>query len=119
MEDFASWMNIKEEKTDDKSLCVSVKIEDKHLNGHGTGHGGFLYAICAQAIWIYMGRIGKNGVGMDGNVHYYRPAQPGDTLYAYVTERKVGKRVGNFLIELKNQDGKLIVDTMLETMFSD
>lgn len=119
MEDFASWTGMKEESTEDKSLCVSVKIEDKHLNGHGTGHGGFLYAVCAQAIWVYMNRIGRNGIGMEGNVHYYRPAMPGDTVYAYVNERKVGKRVGNFFIELKNQDGKLVADTMFETFFRD
>lgn len=119
MEKYAEYLGIKEENTEDKSLCCSITVSEHHLNGHGTVHGGFLYSLCAQAVFVYMMRIGRNGVGMDGNIHYYRPANAGDTLYAYVSERKVGKKTGNFLIELKNQDGKLVVDTMLEAMFLD
>lgn len=119
MQNFPSTVDIKEEKTDDKTLCASLQVTEKHLNGHGTVHGGMLYSLCAESVFIYMVRMGRKGVGMDGHVHYYRPANVGDTLRTYVHERKVGKKVGSFLIEVKNQEGKLVVDTMLETMFLD
>lgn len=119
MSNFPQSVQIKEIITENKSLCCSVEITEAHLNGHGTVHGGFLYSLCAESVFVYMGRIGRKGVGMDSNIHYYRPAQLGDTLTTFVTERKVGKKVGNFLIEVKDQNNKLVVDTMLEAMFLD
>ena len=100
-------------------LTLTVRIQEKHLNAHGMAHGGVLYTICDQAVAAFDIAIGRNGVGMDGSMHYYRPAQNGDVLKAVVTNRKMGRRTAYHLVELINQDGKLIGDCTFTSMYLD
>ncbi len=110
---FADFLSLK--GTDGK---YSFEILADHLNGHGTAHGGILYSLCAEAIAMYLGDIEKrDGVGAEGSIHYYKAAKPGETLTITVTPRKVGKRMGNYLIEIKNENDQLIADSMFTVAF--
>ena len=100
-------------------IVLTVEITDKHLNAHGMAHGGVLFSICDQAVAAYDIAIGRDGVGMDGSMHYYRPAKKGDVLKAVVTNRKMGKKTACHLVELINQDGKLIGDCTFTSMYLD
>ena len=100
-------------------IVLTVEITDKHLNAHGMAHGGVLFSICDQAVAAYDIAIGRDGVGMDGSMHYYRPAKKGDVLKAIVTNRKMGKKTACHLVELINQDGKLIGDCTFTSMYLD
>jgi len=100
-------------------LTLTVTIQDRHLNAHGMCHGGIMFTICDQAVAAYDIAIGRNGVGMDGSMHYYRPAKKGDTLKATVTNRKMGKKTACHLVELCNQEGKIVADAMFTSMYLD
>lgn len=102
---------------DDNSLSLVLDTNPSHMNMHGTIQGGMQYIICDTAIGAYLIHINRPGVGMEGSIHYHRPAKNGDTLTATVYERRVGRRTGAFTVELKNQDGKLIADTYFSVMF--
>ena len=104
---------------EDGKLTLTVEITEKHLNAHGMAHGGVLYSICDQAVAAYDIAIGRNGVGMDGSMHYYRPAKKGDVLKAVVTNRKMGRKTACHLVELINQEGKLIGDCSFTSMYLD
>ena len=104
---------------EDGKMTITVTIQDKHLNAHGGAHGGILYTICDQAVAAYDIAIGRDGVGMDGSMHYYRPARKGDVLKAIVTNRKMGRKTGNHFVELVNQDGRLIADAVFTSMYLD
>lgn len=95
---------------------VIMEIKDAHLNTNGTVHGGILYALCDQAIGTYMAYKRVDARGMDGQIHYYRPANRGDILQGMAYVRQAGKRVTVFFVELKNQDGKLLADGMFTAM---
>lgn len=101
----------------DDSFAVVMNVEATHLNMHGTVHGGILYTLCDQAVGAYVTYKKKKGVGMDGNIHYYRPAQKGDILTATAYERKSGKKIGVYFVELKNQENKLLADALFTTMY--
>lgn len=103
----------------DNSFSVVMEARDVHLNTHGTVHGGILFALCEQALSAYIAYNGLEGVGLDGNIHYYRPALEGDVLTATAYERKGGRRVGVYFVELKNADGKLLADGLFTAMFTD
>lgn len=103
----------------DGSFSVVMQVRDIHLNTHGTVHGGILYALCDQALGAYVTHKRLEGVGLDGSIHYYRPAFEGDVLTATAYERKGGRKIGVCFVELKNQDGKLIADGLFSAMFVD
>ena len=58
-------------------------------------------------------------VDMDGNIHYYRPANKGEILTATAHERKSGKKTGIYFVELRNQDDKLNADGLFTAMYLD
>ena len=104
---------------EDGKMTLTMTVQDKHLNAHGKCHGGIMYTICDQAVAAYDIAIGRDGVGMDGSMHYYRPAQKGDVLRAIVTNRKMGRKTACHFVELINQDGKIVADAMFTSMYLD
>lgn len=103
---------------DDNSLSVVLKTKKHHMNYHNTIQGGIQFMVCDTAIGAYLIHINRLGVGMESSIHFYRAAKEGDTLTATVYERKCGKRVGTFLVELKNQEDVLIADVTYSVMFN-
>ena len=98
------------------SFSVVMEAGDRHLNAFGSVHGGILYTLCDQASGAYFIYKHQKGIGMDGSIHYYRPAIKGDVLTATAYERKSGKRACVYFVELKNQDGKLLADGLFTAM---
>lgn len=103
----------------DDSFSVIMEVRDIHLNTQGTVHGGILFTLCDQAVGAYLTFKKKKGVGMDGNIHYYRPANKDEILTATAYERKSGKKTGVYFVELKNQNNKLIADGLFTAMYLD
>lgn len=99
------------------SFSVVMEVGDIHLNTQGTAHGGILFTLCDQTVGAYLVYKKIKGVAMDGNIHYYRPAQKGEILSATVYERKSGKNTGVYFVELKNQNNKLIADGLFTAMY--
>lgn len=103
----------------DDSFSVIMEVKDIHLNTQGTVHGGIIFTLCDQAVGAYLTFKKIKGVGMDGNIHYYRPANKGEILTATAYERKSGKTTGVYFVELRNQNDKLIADGLFTTMYLD
>ena len=96
----------------DNMLVVTVQMRKDFLNTEGVVQGGILYTICDQAMAVYALSTGRGGVGTEGSIRHYRPALGEDVLKAVVTCRKSGKTTSHYLVELYNQDDKLIADAM-------
>ena len=92
-------------------------VTEEHLNFHGTFHGGMIYFYALEALSQYMVLMDQEGVGMEGSIHYYRAAKPGDALKACIHERKVGRTVGTYSVEVLNETGKLVADSLFTIMF--
>lgn len=115
----AALLGIEKALVTDESFAVVMEIKAAHLNTQGTVHGGILYTLCDQAVGAYIVYKKRNGVGIDGSIRYYRPAKEGDILTAEVFERKSGRRLGVFLTELKDQNGKLLADCAFTAMYQE
>ena len=98
---------------------MNFTVEEQHMNAHGTCHGGFLYYFCNEAVAGACTAAGRAAVGANGSIHYYRPANLGDTLTATATLRKSGKRMGTYFVELTNSSGKLICDALFDVAYVD
>ena len=92
-------------------------VTENHLNFHNTFHGGMIYFYALEALSQYMVLKDQEGVGMEGSIHYYRAAKPGDRLKACIHERKVGRTVGTYFVEILNEAGKLVADSLFTIMF--
>ena len=112
-----TFLGINKAMVTDDSLSVIMEVGAVHLNTQGFVHGGILFTLCDQAVGTYLVYKKREGVAMDGNIHYYRPAQKGETLTATAYERKSGKTTGVYFVELKNQDDKLIADGLFTAMY--
>ncbi|MBR1796505.1 MAG: hotdog fold thioesterase [Clostridiales bacterium] len=100
----------------DPSSASFVPTEE-HVNINGVVHGGVLFFLCDDLIGHYVTAQGLKGAAADSNMHFYRPATVGKRLTARVNERKTGKRLGTYLIDIKDEDGRLIADVMFTVAF--
>lgn len=86
------------------------------VNINGVTHGGVLYYLCDEVIGRYITAIGRKGAAAEAGIHYYRPVKIGTQLTAVITERKAGKRLGTYLVELKSGD-LLMADAIFTISF--
>ena len=96
----------------DDLLVATVQMQENYLNTEGVVQGGILYTICDQAMAVYALSNGKDGIGMEGSIRHYRPAFAEDILKVVVSCRKNGRTTSNYLVEVYNQEEKLIADAM-------
>ncbi len=99
------------------TLEYTTTEEDKNING--TVHGGILFYVCDEAIGRYVKHIGRIGAAADANIHYYRPVHVGQTIRTVLQARKSGKKLGIFLVEARDEEGKLLADSLFTVAFLD
>ncbi|MCQ2507611.1 MAG: hotdog fold thioesterase [Dorea sp.] len=102
---------------DGEKFRLSMTPNEKNANVNGFVHGGIIFTLADESIGRYVTKQGRVGAAADADIHYYRPAKIGEKLTATVNERKVGKKLGIYLIEVTNPAGKLVADAMLTIAF--
>ena len=110
-------LDIVQESTE--PFVISFVPGEEHANINGTVHGGILFYISDDIIGRYVTHMGRVGAAADSSIHYYRPGIVGKKLFATIFERKIGKRLGTFLVELKDEDDKLICDSIFTVAFKE
>lgn len=98
---------------------VSYQPNDSNVNINGSIHGGVMFYLCDDAIGRYVTSLGRVGAAADASIHYYRPGKPGEKMIATVLERKIGRRLGVLLVELRNEAGVLLADSVFTVAFND
>ncbi|MDO5154853.1 MAG: hotdog fold thioesterase [Eubacteriales bacterium] len=102
-----------------ENYAISLIPNEKNANVNGVVHGGIIFLLADEAIGRYVTSLGKKGAASDSNIHFYRPAMVGEKMTATVLERKIGKKLGVYLVEVKNEAGKLIADVMITVVFAE
>jgi len=88
---------------------VSLLIDDKMTNFHGTTHGGIIFSISDMAFAAACNSHGKTAVALNVSICFVRPSFPGDILVAEAKEIQNGSKTALYTIEIINQKtGKLI-----------
>ena len=98
-------------------LVLSFLPTEAHANVNGFVHGGYLFYLCDELVGRYVTAGGRKGAAAEGSIHYYRPAALHRKLLASLQERKVGRRLGTYLVELRNEEGVLIADALFTIAF--
>lgn len=100
-------------------FCISLCPSEKNVNVNGSVHGGVLFLICDEVIGRYVTALDRKGAAADADIHFYRPAAANERIFATVRERKVGRKLGIYLVELTNEKQKLLADAMFTVAFAE
>jgi len=87
---------------------VGMSVRDDMLQGHGTCHGGFLFALADSAFALACNSYNDATVAIGCSIDYIAPAQLNDTLTADCREQSRSGRTGNYDVRIENQHGQLI-----------
>ncbi|MBA3232642.1 MAG: hydroxyphenylacetyl-CoA thioesterase PaaI [Propionibacteriales bacterium] len=83
---------------------VSMTIRDDMTNGHGTAHGGFIFALADSAFAFACNSYNERAVAQACDIVFAAPARLGDTLVADATERHRFGRNGIYDIRVTCDD---------------
>lgn len=87
---------------------LSMPVRADMLQGHGTCHGGFLFALADSAFAMACNTYNDATVAQGCSIDYVAPAFEGDVLQARCIEQSRSGRTGNYDVRIENQQGQLI-----------
>jgi acyl-CoA thioesterase len=87
---------------------VEMRLRDDMLNGHGTGHGGLIFALADSAFGVASNSRGRRAVAAGCTIEFLRPAMPDDVLTATAGEQAVAGRAGVYDVRVENQHGDVV-----------
>ncbi|MFN3277209.1 MAG: hydroxyphenylacetyl-CoA thioesterase PaaI [Paracoccus hibiscisoli] len=89
---------------------LSMTIMPDMVNGHGTAHGGFIFALADSAFAFACNTVDQRSVGQQASITYLAPARAGERLTATATERARQGRSGLYDVTVTGADGTLIAE---------
>ena len=89
---------------------LSMQVTKAMCNGHGTGHGGYIFTLADSAFAFACNGYNNRAVAQHCSITYVAPTHEGDRLVATAREVERFGRNGIYDIRIANQDGKLIAE---------
>lgn len=87
---------------------LSMRVRDDMIQGHGTCHGGYLFALADSAFAFACNSYNDATVAIGCSIDYVAPAREGDELIAHAFEQSRSGRTGNYDVRIENSQGQLI-----------
>ena len=86
---------------------TALTVEERHLNFHGTPHGGAVYALADAAFAAASNSRGETAVALETNVSYLAAAAVGDRLTAVAEETHAGGSTAEYSVEVTGEDERV------------
>ena len=83
---------------------LSMRVEARMLNGYGTCHGGFIFALADSAFAFACNTDGAVSVASHCSIAYLRPVREGEVLVASAKERQREGRQGIYDVGVSSGD---------------
>jgi acyl-CoA thioesterase len=90
------------------TASLSMTVRPDMVNGHGTCHGGFIFALADSTFAYACNSANQRTVAAGVDINFVAPAHLGDRLNATGIARQQGGRSGVYDIEVKSHEDKLI-----------
>ena len=90
------------------SARVEMNVRVDMIQGHGTCHGGYLFALADSAFALACNSYNEATVAIGCSIDYIAPARAGDTLSAVCIEQSRSGRTGNYDVRIENHQSQLI-----------
>ncbi|NHN49115.1 hydroxyphenylacetyl-CoA thioesterase PaaI [Halostella sp. JP-L12] len=86
---------------------TTLTVEERHLNFHGTPHGGAVYALADAAFAAASNSRGETAVALETNVSYLAAAEVGDRLTAVAEETHAGDSTAEYGVDVSTEDERV------------
>lgn len=83
---------------------LAMEVSEAMTNGHGTAHGGFVFALADSAFAFACNSRGDKAVAQHCQVTYLRPGRAGDRLVATAHEVALSGRSGIYDVSVSAGD---------------
>jgi acyl-CoA thioesterase len=87
---------------------VRMTVRADMLNGHGTAHGGMIFALADSAFAYACNSHNRAAVAQGASILFLGPAKPGENLIAEARETALAGRSGAYAIEVRAGDGRVV-----------
>jgi acyl-CoA thioesterase len=89
---------------------IAMTVTKAMTNGHGTCHGGFIFALADSAFAFACNTHGPRSVAQQCAVTYIAPGYEGMRLIAEGVERQRGERSGITDVTVRDEAGNIIAE---------
>lgn len=105
---FSQWLGLEKISVQSGKCSMQFVIKKEMLNGHGSVHGGVLFAACDSVFAFACNSNNDVSVALDVSITYTKPAFEGD-LVKIVAERVYhGYKIGLYDVKAFQENGDLI-----------
>jgi acyl-CoA thioesterase len=87
---------------------MSMPVRADMLNGHGSCHGGFIFALADSAFAFACNSHNMTTVGAGCTIDYLAPGRLNDVLTAVAQEQALAGKSGVYDVQVSNQDGRIV-----------
>lgn len=87
---------------------VRMAVRDDMIQGHGTCHGGFVFALADSALAFACNGYDFTAVAANCSIDFLAPVRLGDTLTATAREQARAGRTGVYDVAVTNQQGTVV-----------
>src|SRR3954470_10772508 len=81
---------------------VALTVEERHVNGHGICHGGYLFFLADAALAYACNSYGTSAVAAGADITFLRPVTLGAELVAEAVERARTGRSGLYDVTIRD-----------------
>ncbi len=106
----ARLIGVKLDKVGPGTASASLKVKDKHLNGHKICHGGIIFTLADFAFAFACNSHNQVAVAQNNSIHYLKPGALGETLTANATETARSGRNGVYDVTVSGKGGRKIAE---------
>ncbi len=89
---------------------LAMTVSKAMTNGHGTCHGGFIFALADSAFAFACNSHGPRSVAQHCSIAYLAPGRLGMRLVAEASERQRGERSGITDVTVRDDAGAIIAE---------
>jgi acyl-CoA thioesterase len=87
------------------TVQLAMRVRPDMLNGHGTCHGGMVFALADTAFAYACNSYGTAMVAAGASIEFLAPTAAGERLIATATETSRGERSGIYDVTVRGESG--------------
>lgn len=104
---FAEYVGIELLEVEKGKAKTRMEINENHLNGIGTVHGGALFTLADFTFAVAANSYGNVTVAINANISFMKAAKSG-YLFAEAREISRNPKISTYTIDITDDEGKLL-----------
>jgi len=89
---------------------ATMTVNENMVNGHGMGHGGYVFTIADTAFAFACNTYNERTVAAGADINFLAPVNAGDKLSATAVERSRRGRSGIYDVTVRTADGTVVAE---------